>query len=346
MLTTTGTPLNENDVLDLVERTGYLDHSDKRVPSADHIVDRMMYAQNNNASYHYGVTTVQSTNRSTLQNTWGYYSVTSETSLLYDIVILTSTSTNMTLIRSENISEAPVPMEKCEKSNAQNEAYGGKLGRSDCLGNKRVDDPKFFGQVDTAAVMVAHGLGDGRSSSSAKSLNNDAFTWIRNNAEAIESLLTARAYSVSIDASLVQISVDKLIVAVSHLQLALSCLALVMAIVLWLALMVLADAHWASSLLANLVHSTAETSSTKPGYMMRDPKVALQSVEKRKLLAVNGRLVTLHDAVPYFDAGLVGPQQDGIDSKRQMETEAYPVNYSHPHAGREGLMAGFERTGA
>jgi hypothetical protein len=344
MLTTTGTPFDEKDVSDLVERTGYLDHSDKRVPSADHIVERMLDAQSNNASYHYGVNTVQSTNRSTLQNTWGYYKVTSETSLLYDIVILTST--NMTLIRSESISEAPVPMEKCEKSNAQNEAYGGKLGRSDCLGHKRVDDPKFFGQVDTAAMMVAHGLGDGRSSSSAKSLNNDALSWIRNNANAIESLLTARAYSVSIDASLVQINVDKLIVAVSHLQLALSCLALVMAIVLWLALMVLADAHWASSLLANLVHSTAETSSANPGYMMRDPKVALQSVEKRKLLAVNGRLVTLHDAVSYSRAGMVGPQQDGIDTKGQMETEAYPVNYSHPHAGGEGLMAGFERTRA
>ncbi|KAJ4017746.1 hypothetical protein NW752_001654 [Fusarium irregulare] len=344
MLTTTGTPLDKEDVSDLVERTGYLDHSDKRVPSADHIVQRMMYAQNNNASYHYGVTTVQSNNRSTLQNTWGYYSVTSETSLLYDIVILTCT--NMTLIRSESISEAPVPMEKCEKANAQNEAYGGKLGRSDCLGNKKVDDPKFFGQVDTAAVMVAHGLGDGRSSSSAKSLNNDALTWIRNNANAIESLLTARAYSVSIDASLVQISVDKLIVAVSYLQLALSCLALVMAIVLWLTLMILADAHWASSLLANLVHSTAETSSAKPGYMMRDPKVALQSVGKRKLLSVNGRLVALHDAVSYSGAGVIGPQQNGIDTKGQMESEAYPVNYSHPHAGREGLMAGYERTGA
>lgn len=342
MLTTTGTPFDEKDVSDLVERTGYLDHSDERVPSADHIVERMVDAQSNNASYHYGVNTVQSTNRSTLQNTWGYYRVTSETSLLYDIIILTST--NMTLIRSESISEAPVPMEKCEKSNAQNEAYGGKLGRSDCLGNKRVDDPKFFGQVDTAAVMVAHGLGDGRSSSSAKSLNNDALTWIRNNANAIESLLTARAYSVSIDASLVQISVDKLIVAVSHLQLALSCLALVMAIVLWLALIVLADAHWASSLLANLVHSTAETSSASPGYMVRDPKVALQSVEKRKLLAVNGRLVTLHDAVSYSGAGVIGPQQNGIDTKEQMKTEAYPVNHSHHHNGREGLVAGFERT--
>ncbi|KAL4731174.1 hypothetical protein ACLX1H_000135 [Fusarium chlamydosporum] len=288
MLTTSGTLFDKKEVSDIVARTGHLDETERKIPSTSHIVEMMMGAQSQNMSYHYGVNTVGNSNRSTLQNTWGFYMVSSGTSdggSQYSLISLTST--NMTVIRSENIAEAPVPLAPCEKSNSQNEAYGGKLGRLDCFGHQTVPDPVFFGQVDTAAVMVAHGLGDGRSNVSSKSLDPDSLNWIRDNAQSLESLLTARAYSVSIDPSLVQISVDELIVAMSRLQLALSCLALVMAMVLWLALMIFADAHWASSLLANLIHSTAETKSAKPGYMMRDPKVALQRVENKQLLTVD-----------------------------------------------------------
>jgi hypothetical protein len=160
----------------------------------------------------------------------------------------------------------------------------------------------------------------------------------------MESLLVARAYSVSIDPSLVHISVDKLIVAMSYLQLALSCLALLMATVLWLALMIFADAHWASSLLAILVNSTAEASSAKPGYMMRDPDMTLQSIEDKKLLAVKGRLVTLYAPISVSGEQSTISRGYGDDTKGHMTTDGYPVTYTQPHTGRESLMAGFERT--
>ncbi|KPA39616.1 hypothetical protein FLAG1_07514 [Fusarium langsethiae] len=339
MLTTSGAPLDKKEVSDLVERTGHLDHDDKRVLSSSRIVDNMMGAQSQNMSYHYGLNTVSNSKRSTLQNTWGFYTAESNGRSIYSIVSLTST--NMTLIRSESLSKAPEPHDKCERANSQDEAYGGKNGRSDCLGHLTVDDPRYFGLVDTAAVMVAHDLGNGRSNLSSTSLDNTALTWIRDNADTMESLLVSRAYSVSIDPSLVYISVDKLIVAMSYLQLALSCLALLMAIVLWLALMIFADAHWASSLLANLIHTTTETGGAKPGYMMRDPNVTLQPMGKRKLLAVKGGQVTLCSPVSDY-----GEQATGYvdEMKGQMTAQGYPVNYVQPQTGGERLMAGFDRT--
>ncbi|KAM0374358.1 hypothetical protein ACHAPY_008600 [Fusarium culmorum] len=338
MLTTAGFDFAKKEVSDLVERAGHLDQDDKMLLSSGRIVDNMMNAQRKNMSYHYGLNTVSNSKRSTLQNTWGFYTLTSNGRSLFSLIRITST--NMTLIRSENISKAPEPQEKCQLANSQDEAYGGQPGRSDCFGQEAVDDPRFFGLVDTAAVMVAHDLGDGRSNLSSESLDNNALTWIRDNAHTMESLLVSRAYSVSIDPSLVFISVDKLIVAMSYLQLALSCLALLMAIVLWLALMIFADAHWASSLLANLIHTTTETGGAKPGYMMRDPSVTLQPMGKRRLLAVKGGQVTLCSPPSVY-----GEQTTGYvdETKNHMTAEGYPVNYVQPHNGGERLMAGYER---
>ncbi|KAF5234944.1 hypothetical protein FAUST_7375 [Fusarium austroamericanum] len=338
MLTTAGVDFAKEEVSDLVERAGHLDQDDNMLLSSSRIVDNMMNAQRKNMSYHYGLNTVSNNKRSTLQNTWGFYTLTSNGRSMFSLIRITST--NMTLIRSENISKAPEPQEKCQLANSQDEAYGGQPGRSDCFGQEAVDDPRFFGLVDTAAVMVAHDLGDGRSNLSSESLGNNALTWIRDNAHTMESLLVSRAYSVGIDPSLVYISVEKLIVAVSYLQLALSCLALLMAIVLWLALMIFADAHWASSLLANLIHTTTETGGAKPGYMMRDPSVTLQPMGKRKLLAVKGGQVTLCSPPSVY-----GEQTTGYvdETKNHMTAEGYPVNYVQPHNGGERLMAGYER---
>ncbi|CAF3456862.1 unnamed protein product [Fusarium graminearum] len=338
MLTTAGVDVAKEEVSDLVERAGHLDQDDKMLLSSGRIVDNMMNAQRKNMSYHYGLNTVSNNKRSTLQNTWGFYTLTSNGRSMFSLIRITST--NMTLIRSENISKAPEPQEKCQLANSQDEAYGGQPGRSDCFGHEAVDDPRFFGLVDTAAVMVAHDLGDGRSNLSSESLDNNALTWIRDNAHTMESLLVSRAYSVGIDPSLVYISVEKLIVAVSYLQLALSCLALLMAIVLWLALMIFADAHWASSLLANLIHTTTETGGAKPGYMMRDPSVTLQPMGKRKLLAVKGGQVTLCSPPSVY-----GEQTTGYvdETKNHMTAEGYPVNYVQPHNGEERLMAGYEQ---
>ncbi|KAF4429968.1 hypothetical protein F53441_13979 [Fusarium austroafricanum] len=254
MLTTAGVPFDRREVTDLVGRIWSPNATERSAPLVGRIINSMMNAQSRGMSYHFGGNTVDNGNKSVMQSNWGYYTVVNNEETLYSLISITTT--NITLIRSETVSKEPEPIELCERSNSQNEAYGGKVTRIDCAGNKESADPRFFGQVDTAAVVVAHGLGYGRSNISSKSLNNNALTWCWKTSETIDPLLIARAYTVSVDPSLVQITVDKLIVAISRLQLALSCLALLMAIALWLTLMIFADAHWTSSPLANLLHTT------------------------------------------------------------------------------------------
>ncbi|EGU72321.1 hypothetical protein FOXB_17171, partial [Fusarium oxysporum f. sp. conglutinans Fo5176] len=296
-------------------------------------------------SYQFGANTADNGNKSALQSNWGFYTAESNGTTMYSLISITTT--NITLIRSETLSDAPKPFEKCERSNFQNEAFGGKVTRTDCAGSRPArGKPGFFGQVDTAAVMIAYGLGNGRSNISAQSLNNDVLTWIRNNSETLESLLVARAYTVSIDPSLVHITVDKLTVAMSRLQVVLSCLALLLAIVLWLGLLIFADAHWASSLMANLINTTSEPRKTKPGYMLRTPDVALQSGgQKKKFLAVDGKMVTLYNptSIP-MQQPTASPAPYMGDAKNYMETGACPVGYNGPIAGREGLLSGHKQS--
>jgi hypothetical protein len=341
MLASAGVMFDKDEVTDLVQRTWSFDETERKNPLIGRIANQMISAQSRNLSYEYGGNAVDNDNRSIAQSNWGMYTVENEGKAMYSLISITTT--NITLIRSETIPKAPEPFQKCDRANFQNEAFGGKVIRTDCEASVASDGKLgFFGQVDTAAVVVAHGLGDGRSNISSKSLDNDVFTALGENSETMENLLVARAYAVSIDASAVQITVDKLMVAMSYLQLALSCLALLLAFVLWLGLLIFADAHWASSLMANLINTTSEPDKTKPGYMTRTPDVTLQSGgQKKKSLAVNGMPVTLYHAVPPAQQRMASPAPYGEEGKSYMETGVYPVGYNNPAAGREGMPTGY-----
>ncbi|KAM0260329.1 hypothetical protein ACHAPA_010305 [Fusarium lateritium] len=344
MLASAGVMFDKDEVTDLVQRTWSFNETERKNPLIGRIVNHMISAQSRNLSYEYGGNAANDGNRSVAQTNWGMYTVENEGKTMYSLISITTT--NITLIRSETIAKAPEPFEKCDRSNFQNEAFGGKVIRTDCEASVASDGKLgFFGQVDTAAVVVAHGLGDGRSNISAKSLDNDVLTALGENSETLQNLLIARAYAVSIDASAVQITVDKLMVAMSYLQLALSCLALLLAFVLWLGLLVFADAQWASSLLANLINTTSEPNKIKPGYMTRTPDVTLQSGgQKKKSLAVNGMPVILHHAVPPAQQGMISPVPYGEEAKSYMETGVYPVGYNEPAAGTGGYTQVYPNT--
>lgn len=342
MLTTAGTPFAEEEVSDLVKRTWSANETERADPLVGRIIDSMMNAQSQNVSYIFGANALNNDNKTTSQSSWGFYTVENNGTSAYSLISITTT--NITLIRSETIAKAPEPYEKCERSNFQNEANGGKVTRTDCAGNKvAVGTPEFYGQVDTAAVIVAYGLGDGRSNISSKSLDNDILTWLWDKSDTIASLLTARAYTVSIDPSLVQITVDKLMVAMSRLQLALSCLALFLALVMWLGLMSMADNHWTSSLLANLANTTFQPNKPKPGWMTPTPDLTLMPGDQKKFLAVGGQIVTLWNPVPAPMQSVPSPAPYGDDGKGYMNTGAYPVAYNDPNAGRQGLLEGYDQ---
>lgn len=341
MLSSAGVMFDKDEVTDLLQRTWSFNETERKNPLIGRIANQMIGAQSRNLSYEYGGNAASDDNRSLAQTNWGMYMVQSNGKAMYSLISITTT--NITLIRSETIDKAPGPFQECGISNFQNEAFGGKVTRTDCEASVASGGEfHFFGQVDTAAVMVAHGLGDGRSNISAKSLNNDVLTSLGENSDTLQNLLIARAYAGSIDASAVQITVDTLMVAMSYLQLALSCLALLLAFVLWLGLLIFADAHWASSLMSVLINTTSEPNKAKPGYMMRTPDVTLQSGgQKKKFLAVDGMPVTLYHAVPPVPQGMASPAPYGEEGKSYMETGVYPVGYNDPTAGRQGTMAGY-----
>ncbi|KAF5529749.1 hypothetical protein FMEXI_13957 [Fusarium mexicanum] len=338
MITSPGDPFARGEVTDLVRRTWSSNETEQKNPLIGNIIDGMMNAQNNNLSYLFGANTGGNNNKSAFQSEWGFYTPQNNNNSQYSIVSITST--NMTLIRSETLDKAPEPFEKCERSNFQNEAFGGKVTKTDCAASEpAVGKQGFYGQVDTAAMMIIRGLGASRSNVSAESLDNNVMNWIWDNSGTIESLMVARGYSVSVDPSLVQISVDKLMVAMSRLQLALSCLALFLAIVMWLVLMVATDPHWTGTLLANLVHTTSEPNKVKPGYITRVPDLSLVPIGQKRVLAVDGRALTVADLAPFPLQSVGGPGQHPGELKGHANTGTYPVAYQDPKAGRQALLS-------
>ncbi|KAM0227702.1 hypothetical protein ACHAP5_012124 [Fusarium lateritium] len=344
MLASGSSRFDRNEVMDFAERTWSPNITERTDPLVGQIVDGMMGAQARNKSFQVGGNSVSNDNKTASQSNWGMYTVENNGKTIYSLVSITTT--NITLIRSETIDEAPIPYQKCDRSNFQNEAFGGKVTRTDCEAAViRGNTTGFLGQVDTAAVMIGQGLGDGRSNLSAVSLDNDVLNWVYNKSEALESLLIARAYTVSIDPSLVQITVDQIMVAMSYLQLYLSCFALFLAIILWLGLMIFAEAHWASSLMANLINTTSEPKKNKPGYITRVPEVTLQSGgQTKKLLAVDGMPVTLNHSAPPMQQRMASPAPYGEEGKSYVETGVYPVGYNDPAAGSGGYTQVYPNT--
>ncbi|KAF4341194.1 hypothetical protein FBEOM_4852 [Fusarium beomiforme] len=342
MVTNPGVPFARDEVTDLVQRTWSSNETERSNPLVGRIIESVINAQSQDASYVFGANTSGNNNKSALQSQWGFYTPEVNGTSQYSLISITTT--NITLIRSETLSEAPKPFEECKRANFQNEAFGGKVVQTDCAAASPASgNPGFFGQVDTAAVMITRGLGASRSNISAVSLDNDVLNWLWNNSETIESLLVARAYSVSVDPSLVQISVDKLMVAMSALQLALSCLALFLATIGWLGLMAFSEAHWASTLLANLIHTTSEPSKVKPGYLMRAPEVVLVPMGQKKLLAVGGKAITVSNSssIPMEHVACPGPYTG--QAKGYADTRAYPVANNDHNQGRQALLLGYQQ---
>ncbi|KAI1045096.1 hypothetical protein LB505_009350 [Fusarium chuoi] len=337
MLTTPGIPFGQFEVADFINRTWSTstdqDSTRETNPLMGRITHDIMGAQDQGASYQFGANIADNNNKSVLQKNWGYYTPQVNNNSMYSLISITTTK--ISLIRSETLPEAPKPFEKCERSNFQNEAFGGKVTQTDCAGSKAASVKHgFFGQVDTAAVMITRGLGAARSNISAQSLDEKSLAWLWNNSRAIESLLTARAYSVGIDPSLVELSVDQLMVAMSSLQLFLTCLALALATVIWIGLAYAADEHWSSTLFGSMIYTTSETHKSNPGYIKRAPEVTLLPMGRKKILAVDGETLTTSNTAltsmqPFTTSNLLTKEPKGY-----IEVEPYSSSYSDQYRGQ------------
>ncbi|SPJ76168.1 uncharacterized protein FTOL_05899 [Fusarium torulosum] len=285
--TISGLSLAAQHVRDWGHRTWGMKESERNNLLIDQIVEDIMGAQGQDISYHFGVNAADNRNLTVLQSSW-----------FYSNGMVVFSSVNITLIRSETIDKQIIPFEKCARGSFQNEAFGGRVTQTDCGGSTTDDNSHmFFGQVDTAAVLMIQGLGNGRSNLSSESLNDSVMSWTRNMSAAMEGLLVARGYIVSIDPALVMISVDNLTVAISGLQLLLSILALILAGAAWLALAFFTDSHWSNTFLADLVYAISERDGkrSRPGYMRDPPSVEVIGYRDEHFIAVSGKVVTLQN---------------------------------------------------
>ncbi|KAH7169779.1 uncharacterized protein B0J16DRAFT_312425 [Fusarium flagelliforme] len=313
MLTNPVVPFAAEEVDNLVRRTWSANETERKDPLIDKIVNGMMRAQDEKLSYQFGVNSVDNFNLTVLQSSWGYLTAANPNSGKDIFSLISITSTNITLIRSETIQNPPSPLEECDQGSFQNEAFGGKVTQTDCAASK-IDNVsnKFFGQVDTAAVLIAYGLGNGRSNVSLESFDDDVLSWTANMSATMERLLVARAYIVSIDPALVTISVEKLIVAMSGLQLLLSVLAAVLAGVTWVALSFFADAYWSNTFLASVMHTTLDWGGKKsrPGYVHNPPSIELLLDRDGNFVTVGEKALVLQNR-PLASLGFLAKDQEG-----------------------------------
>ncbi|KAI8712162.1 hypothetical protein NCS52_01313700 [Fusarium sp. LHS14.1] len=296
MLTNPGVPFAAKDITSVVQRTWSSIGTGRKDTLIDIIVDDIMRAQDKNLSYQFGANSADTSNLTVFQSSWGYLTAVNPNNGQDIFSLVSISSTNITLIRSETLRYPPLALEECSQGSFQNEAFGGKVTRTDC-GTTQVDNNsnKFFGQVDTAAVLIAYGLGKGRSNVSSESLNDEVLAWTWNISGMMERLLVARAFIVSVDPALVTVSVDRLIVAMSGLQLLLSILAAVLACMAWLALSFFADAYWSNTFFSSVMHTTLHWAGKKSrsGYVHNMPNVELLSGGDGSLITVAGSAVVL-----------------------------------------------------
>jgi len=339
-------PFSSSDIEDMLKRTYPNVETEPRDALLGNLLSSITKAQSQKMSFTAGIN--EASKFTTTQTLWEYLiPMSPKTSdspggepifSLFRVV-----TTNITLVRSDNVDAAPTPIETCEFS-YQNQAYGGKVKDTDCIEGEPKDyDMHFFGQVDTSAVLLQYGLGDGRSNISSKALDQSAWEWFQRNSDRVDGLLLARGFIVSISPSLVTIELGILQVAVSGLQLLLVGLAVVLFGVSWLALNVLGGGHWSNSFLSNVVSTTYRTKGNsqlrEPGYMHKPPEIQLRMLDGEAAITVGGAALRLDHDGPHWvesaefvdynalraksEAGVwTGPQEDQETGVRRFVGQA------------------------
>ncbi len=205
-------------------------------------------------------------NTSTFQARWEYLTYESDGPVYSTLRFSTS---EITLLRSETLPAHRVPTpfnnQTCQGS-FMNLAYGGRVVGTDCLlsetdvewsaAHNLSTTARFFGQVDTSAVLVITGLGDSRANESAVAVDDAVARWLDTRYPRLDALLIARGYAVGVDPALVTVTQTSVVPAVSLLQLVLAAVPVILFVVTWIAISFLPE-QWSHTPLWNLVVSTA-----------------------------------------------------------------------------------------
>lgn len=283
MLTDWDSPFSLEEVTDLVKRSWSTDPADQSNPTILRVANSVIEARSLNSSGVFGLTA--QTETSVSQVNYELLNVESTIGVVGYSLFRVSV-VNITLVRSDELSEAVEPLEPCDKFYS-NVAVGGKVRETDCyksaVGGLEQVDHRFYGQVDTSAFLILNGvMGEGRFNLSDKALNQEAFEWAVKNDERLSNLVLSRGAILALGPDTVTVEISGLQPAISPLQLLLIGICAFLAGASWLALTFFAKAHYSSSLLANLIATTMvtthgeDTTSRKPQYLVDCPEIVLK----------------------------------------------------------------------
>ncbi|CAG8949962.1 hypothetical protein HYFRA_00004294 [Hymenoscyphus fraxineus] len=282
LMTQPGIPFAPPEVDDFLRRTWSTNVTERQAPILTRLYNDLMRGQKRGNSYQFGLIDAP-TNITSTQVLWQLLTPESDGRPVYSLIRVSVT--NITLIRSENIAVAPIPLKPCDTT-FMNVAYGGVIEDTDCSTAKQGQPTKFWGQIDTSAVLIMSGLGDGRSNISALAVDESIMQWSEKNYAYMDDLLISRGFILGIDPSLVTVDLSILRPAISYLQIFLVVLAALFALVNYLLTRHIVTAHWTSSLLAILLAPV--DGRNEPGYINPVPDIRLREGAEGALVTVDG----------------------------------------------------------
>ena len=282
---------NASDITDLIHRTWSSDPTQPITPDIQNLADYVIDAQANQSTVSFGVFVQEP--YASLSSTIELLNVINPADATPLYTLFRITSTNITLIRSETLPQAPTPLYcRYDTVFSTNLATGGQLRGNTCYKSLNQTKASFVSQLDASAVVILNSLlGDGTSDSSAAAFNQTGWDWIVNKSNYIDDLLTSRGLIAGGDRGAVQVIVQHNEAAISYLQLLLTILP---------ALLVLIGAvvtcfsgpmsYYQSSFLAAVCTTTHMT----PGkcqevcYLRDPPEITLRRRETHVLLGTPG----------------------------------------------------------
>ncbi|KAF8877352.1 hypothetical protein BD779DRAFT_1557812 [Infundibulicybe gibba] len=309
--------IDNAEILEMVRRTFSDDAADDIQPATQKLADIIISAQANHSSYSGGTffrqdSSVSGTSIELLNITNSY-----DQSPIYSV--LRATSTNITLIRSETLLNPVTPLSPCPFY-FSNLATGGRVRSTTCYRATPTQDPgaRFLGQLDASAVLILTDvLGDGSTAKVATALNDTGLRWYQNHTEHIDQVLASRAFILGGDRGSVLVDVKHTSPAISYLQLLLSLIPTLVALVSILLIRKDKRGYFQSSFFAAV------------GYSRVPPEISLDIVDGHVLLGTPnggalGNIIQGNVALPSAERRTVFPITTFNDTPRFAITDPGP----------------------
>ncbi|KDR70948.1 hypothetical protein GALMADRAFT_75735 [Galerina marginata CBS 339.88] len=282
-------PLDDGEITDFMRRTWQSDDPTQPIaPTVQTLANFVIGAKNNNTSLSMG-SFIKVGNVSVSSFSTEYLNVEStfDQTVLYSA--LRFVSSTIQLIRSEVLLNPPTPFAVCDHPYT-NLATGGVVRSTNCYSAFSATNNtqgRFLGQIDTSSVFILNdALGDGTKNISAVALDPAGLAWYSENMNHIDDLLISRGLILGGVQPNVMVDVRHNEAALSYLQLVLTLLPFLLALVALGATFSQQMSYFKNSFLAAVCATThvSDTPCEKVGYLRSPPEIFLRKTGEHVVL--------------------------------------------------------------